>query len=189
MVHASRRIARFYAPRHMNPTASITVVTDGACSGNGTADARGGWAAIVIAPGGDEVVLTGAEAPSTNNRMELTAAIEGLAAAPAGSAISLVTDSSYVAKAISDRWLDGWQRRGWRTADKKPVANRELWERLLVEMARHASVTPTLVRGHAGHELNERADRLAQDAAASGNATAPPPESPRAGDQMGFDIS
>jgi len=189
VVFDSRRNARFYAARDMNPTASITVVTDGACSGNGTADARGGWAAIVIAPDGGEVVLTGAEAPSTNNRMELTAAIEGLAAAPAGSSVSLVTDSSYVAKAISDRWLDGWQRRGWRTADKKPVANRELWERLLVEMARHASVTPTLVRGHAGHELNERADRLAQDAAASGNATAPQPEPPRAGDQMGFDIS
>ena len=173
----------------MSPAANITVVTDGACSGNGTADARGGWAAIVIAPDGGEVVLTGAEAPSTNNRMELTAAIEGLAAAPHGSAVTLVTDSSYVAKAISDRWLDGWQRRGWRTSDKKPVANRELWERLLVEMSRHASVTPTLVRGHAGHELNERADRLAQDAAASGDASAPPAPPPRAGDQMGFDIS
>lgn len=174
--------------RPMPDTLHITVVTDGACSGNGTADARGGWAAIVIDPAGDEVVLTGAEAPSTNNRMELTAAIEGLAAAPAGSHIDLVTDSSYVAKAISDRWLDGWQRRGWRTADKKPVANRELWERLLVEMSRHAAVTPTLVRGHAGHELNERADRLAQDAAATGEALPPPPAGPRAGDQMGFDI-
>lgn len=171
------------APNH------VMVVTDGACSGNGTSDARGGWAAIVIAPNGDEQVLTGAEAPSTNNRMELMAAIEGLSAAPAGSEVTLVTDSSYVAKAISDRWLDGWQRRGWRTSDKKPVANRELWERLLVEMARHASVTPTLVRGHAGHELNERADKLAQFAAAEGDATPPPPESPRAGDQMGFDIS
>jgi len=168
---------------------SFTVVTDGACSGNGTASARGGWAAIVIAPDGNELVLTGAEAPSTNNRMELTAAIEGLAAAPAGSAVTLVTDSSYVAKAISDRWIDGWQRRGWRTTDKKPVANRELWERMLVEIARHATVTPTLVRGHAGHELNERADELAQFAAATGEATAPPADAPRACDQMGFDLS
>ncbi len=168
---------------------SFTVVTDGACSGNGTASARGGWAAIVIAPDGSELVLTGAEAPSTNNRMELTAAIEGLAAAPAGSAVTLVTDSSYVAKAISDRWIDGWQRRGWRTTDKKPVANRELWERMLMEIARHATVTPTLVRGHAGHELNERADELAQFAAATGEATAPPAHAPRAGDQMGFDLS
>ncbi len=170
-------------------SSSFTVVTDGACSGNGTASARGGWAAIVIAPDGSELVLTGAEAPSTNNRMELTAAIEGLAAAPAGSAVTLVTDSSYVAKAISDRWIDGWQRRGWRTTDKKPVANRELWERMLVEIARHATVTPTLVRGHAGHELNERADELAQFAAATGEATAPPADAPRAGDQMGFDLS
>jgi len=121
--------------------------------------------------------------------MELTAAIEGLAAAPAGSAVTLVTDSSYVAKAISDRWIDGWQRRGWRTTDKKPVANRELWERMLVEIARHTTVTPTLVRGHAGHELNERADELAQFAAATGEATAPPADAPRAGDQMGFDLS
>ncbi len=174
----------------MNLTANhFTIVTDGACSGNGTARARGGWAAIVIAPNGDEMVLTGAEAPSTNNRMELMGAIEGLAAAPPGSAVTLVTDSSYVAKAITDRWIDGWQRRGWRTSAKQPVANRELWERLIGEMARHASVSPTLVRGHAGHELNERADRLAQDAAATGEALPPVPDQPRASDQLGFDIS
>jgi ribonuclease HI len=171
--------------RHQHP---VTVVTDGACSGNGTDDARGGWAAIIIAADGSEVVLTGAEAPSTNNRMELMAAIEGLAATPDGSSVDLITDSSYLAKAITDDWLGSWQRRGWRTAGKKPVANRDLWERLLVQLARHESVRPSLVRGHAGHELNERADRLAQDAAATAEATTPPMDGSGETEQMGFDI-
>lgn len=167
---------------------AITVVTDGACSGNGTDGARGGWAAIVIRPDGSESVLTGAEVPSTNNRMELMAAIEGLAAAPGGSQVDLVTDSSYLAKAITDGWLVAWQKRGWKTAGKKPVANRDLWERLLVQLARHASVSPTLVRGHAGHELNERADRLAQDAAITAEATTPPMDESAPAEQMGFEI-
>lgn len=166
----------------------VTVVTDGACSGNGTDDARGGWAAIIIAADGSESVLTGAEAPSTNNRMELMAAIEGLAAAPGGSRVDLVTDSSYLAKAITDDWLGSWQKRGWKTSGKKPVANRDLWERLLAQLARHASVSPTLVRGHAGHELNERADRLAQDAAVTAEASTPPMDGSPPAEQMGFDI-
>ncbi len=166
----------------------VTVVTDGACSGNGTDDARGGWAAIVIAADGSESVLTGAEAPSTNNRMELMAAIEGLAAAPDGSRVELVTDSSYLAKAITDDWLGSWRKRGWKTAGKKPVANRDLWERLLTQLARHESVSPTLVRGHAGHELNERADRLAQDAALTAEATTPPMDGSPPPGQMGLDI-
>ena len=170
--------------RHQHP---VTVVTDGACSGNGTDDARGGWAAIVIAPAGTEVVLTGAEAPSTNHPNERMAAIEGLAAAPDGSTVELVTDSSYLAKAITDDWLGSWQKRGWKTAGKKPVANRDLWERLLAQLARHQAVQPRLVRGHAGHELNERADRLAQDAAATAEATTPPMDG-TAAEQMGFDI-
>jgi ribonuclease HI len=154
----------------MDPSASlsspIVLITDGACSGNGTARSRGGWAAILVDATGREQVLTGGESPSTNNRMELMAALEGLAAAPAGSDIELVTDSTYLANAISQGWLDGWQRRGWRTAAKQPVANRELWERMLRELARHARVRTTLVRGHTGHDANERADRLAQQAAA-----------------------
>ncbi len=166
----------------------ITIVTDGACSGNGTDTARGGWAAIIIAPDGSETVLTGAEAPSTNNRMELMAAIEGLAAVPGGSVVDLITDSSYLAKAITDDWLGAWQRRGWRTAGRKPVANQDLWERMLAQLARHGSVTPRLVRGHSGHDLNERADRLAQDAAITAEATTPPRDGWAAGDQMGFDI-
>lgn len=143
----------------------ITLVTDGACSANGRDGARGGWAAILRDAAGTERVLTGGEAPSTNNRMELTAALEGLRAAPEGSEVELVTDSTYLAHAISKGWLRGWQRKGWITAAKQPVANRELWERMIVELARHRRVTPTVVRGHAGHEANERADRLAQDAA------------------------
>lgn len=143
----------------------FTLVTDGACTGNGTDAARGGWAAILTAPDGAETVLTGGEYPSTNNRMELMGALEGLSAAPEGSQIRLVTDSSYVANAIAKGWLDGWQRKGWRTASKQPVANRDLWERMIRELGRHGNVTPVLVRGHAGHEANERADRLAVEAA------------------------
>lgn len=143
----------------------ITLITDGACSANGREGARGGWAAILRDAHGNERVLTGGEAPSTNNRMELTAALEGLAAAPAGSEVALVTDSTYLAHAISKGWLESWQRRGWRTAAKEPVANQDLWRRMIDELARHAQVTTTVVKGHAGHDDNERADRLAQEAA------------------------
>jgi len=174
---------------------TFTLVTDGACSGNGTEAARGGWAAILTTPDGDETVLTGGEFPTTNNRMELIAALEGLRAAPEGSDVELVTDSSYVANAISKGWLAGWQRKGWRTASKQPVANRDLWERMIQEIARHRTVRPVLVRGHAGHEANERADRLAQEAALTAEprrdpppqpetATAPPP----AEGQLGLDL-
>lgn len=177
-------------------TSPLVLVTDGACSGNGTANARGGWAAILTDAMGREQVLTGGEAPSTNNRMELMAALEGLAAAPAGADIELVTDSTYLANAISQGWLDGWRRRGWRTAAKQPVANRELWERMIQELARHARVRTTLVRGHAGHDANERADRLAQQAALedSGPSALPPgapsaaPAASRGDTQLGFSL-
>jgi ribonuclease HI len=163
----------------------LTLVTDGACSGNGTAAARGGWAAILTDVDGHETVLTGGEYPTTNNRMELTAALRGLEAAPDGSEVELVTDSSYLAHAISKGWLDGWRRRGWRTASKQPVANRDLWERMIEELSRHRRVTPTLVRGHAGHPANERADRLAQEAA----LTAEPAAGPQpAASQLGLDL-
>ena len=161
------------------------VVTDGACSGNGTADARGGWAAILTAPDGAEEVLSGGARGTTNNRMELTAAIEGLAATPEGAAVELVTDSAYVANAIRERWFDGWRRRSWRTSARQPVANRDLWELLIEELGRR-EVTPTLVKGHAGHPENERADKLAQAAAID------PPEGGaaphRADEQLGFSL-
>lgn len=166
-------------------TAGVTLVTDGACSGNGTDDSRGGWAAILVDAAGEETVLTGGEFPSTNNRMELTAVLEGLAATPAGSDVELITDSSYVANALEQGWLDGWRRRGWRTAAKKPVANRDLWERMVRELSRHEHVRATLVRGHAGHPANERADRLAQAAALEAEPAAPR-RTP--GEQLGLDV-
>ena len=164
-----------------------TLVTDGACSGNGTEDARGGWAAILTAPDGAETVLTGGEYPTTNNRMELMAALEGLRSVPEGSDVELVTDSSYLADAISKGWLDGWQRKGWRTAGRRPVANRDLWERMIAELGRHRRVRPVLVRGHAGHGANERADRLAQDAAADAEPRAEVPVTPGQ-EQLGLDL-
>ncbi len=179
---------------------TYTLVTDGACTGNGTDDSRGGWAAILTAPDGAETVLTGGEYPSTNNRMELMAALEGLSAVPEGSEVRLVTDSTYLANAISKGWLAGWQRKGWRTAAKQPVANRDLWERMILELARHRVVSTQIVRGHAGHEANERADRLAVDAARDAEprrvvdlpAVAPPPRPappPVAGqEQLGLDL-
>jgi ribonuclease HI len=172
---------------------TFTLVTDGACSGNGTDAARGGWAAIVTAPDGAETVLTGGEFPTTNNRMELTAALEGLRALPDGADVELVTDSAYLANAISQGWLDGWRRKGWRTAGRQPVANRDLWERMMAELAR-LRVRPRLVRGHAGHEANERADRLAQEAALETEpAPAPVPPAPegpppRVDGQLGLDV-
>jgi ribonuclease HI len=176
-------------------TDTFTLVTDGACSGNGTDDSRGGWAAILTAPDGAETVLTGGEYPTTNNRMELMAALEGLRAAPERSDVELVTDSSYLANAISKGWLSGWQRKGWRTAGKQPVANRDLWERMIGELARHRTVRTVLVRGHAGHAANERADRLAQEAARDAqprreDAWEPPPRQtvPRDDGQLGLDL-
>ena len=175
-----------------------TLVTDGACTGNGTDDSRGGWAAILTAPDGSEKVLTGGEYPSTNNRMELMGALEGLAAAPEGSTVQLVTDSTYVANAISKGWLAGWQRKGWKTASKQPVANRDLWERMILELARHRVVTTALVRGHAGHEANERADGLAVEAARDAQPRReapplPPPDpaptpAPSGQEQLGLEL-
>ncbi len=167
--------------------ATWTLVTDGACSGNGTDESRGGWAAILTGPDGAETVLTGGEYPTTNNRMELMAALAGLRSVPEGSDVELVTDSSYLANAIAKGWLKGWQRKGWRTASKQPVANRDLWEQMIEELARHGAVRPVLVRGHAGHEANERADRLAQDAALEARPREEVPVTPGQ-EQLGLDL-
>ena len=131
--------------------------TDGACRGN---PGPGGWAAI-LRSGGEEQELAGFDPSTTNNRMELAAAIEGLAVTPSGSRVEVVTDSRYVHDGIT-RWVQGWRRRGWRKADRKPVLNRELWERLLAETERR-KVSWTWVEGHSGHHENERCDRLAND--------------------------
>ena len=135
--------------------------TDGACSGN---PGPGGWGALMIARDGDRVVkereLKGGEAQTTNNRMELLAAISALEALSRRSDITIVTDSSYVKDGIT-KWIHGWKAKGWKTASKKPVKNEELWRRLDEATGRH-NVTWEWVKGHAGHPENERADELAR---------------------------
>ena len=140
----------------------LRAYTDGACSGN---PGPGGWGVLLVASKGGEVVrereMTGGEAQTTNNRMELTAAISALEALERRSAVTLVTDSTYVRDGLT-KWIHGWKRNGWRTAAKKPVKNEDLWRRLDEAAARH-DVTWEWVKGHAGHEENERADKLARD--------------------------
>jgi ribonuclease HI len=137
--------------------------TDGACSGN---PGPGGWGVVMQAVDGGMVVkeraLSGGEPASTNNRMELMAAIAALEALERPAAITVVTDSTYLRDGIG-KWIHGWKRNGWKTADRKPVKNAELWQRLDAARARH-EVSWKWVRGHAGHEQNERADRLAREA-------------------------
>ena len=136
----------------------IDIFTDGACSGN---PGPGGWGALLVW-NGHEKELSGAEAETTNNRMELTAAIEALNALKRPSRVHLHTDSMYLKDGIS-RWIHNWKRNGWKTAAKKPVKNDDLWRALDEAIHRH-HVEWHWVKGHAGHEGNERADRLATDA-------------------------
>jgi ribonuclease HI len=141
--------------------ASLTPVelwTDGACRGN---PGPGGWAAILISKG-QEKILSGSEALTTNNRMELTAAIRGLEALTRRCLVLLHTDSQYVMKGITE-WLPDWKRRDWRTADRKPVKNVDLWQELDAQVQRHR-VDWRWVRGHAGVARNEQVDRLANEA-------------------------
>jgi ribonuclease HI len=134
----------------------VTIYTDGACSGN---PGPGGWGAILIS-GAHRKELSGGEAQTTNNRMELMAAIAALEALKRSSVIELYTDSTYVKDGIS-KWIHGWKRNGWKTTDKKPVKNAELWQRLDAARARH-TIEWRWVKGHAGHPENERADELAR---------------------------
>jgi ribonuclease HI len=136
----------------------VEIHTDGACSGN---PGPGGWGAI-LSWQGKEKELSGAEPLTTNNRMELTAAIAALEALRRPMRVRLWTDSEYLRQGITT-WLRGWRARGWRTADKKPVKNQDLWERLDAAQARH-QVEWRWLKGHAGHAENERADQLARDA-------------------------
>lgn len=135
---------------------SVIVHTDGACRGN---PGPGGWGALLTYRG-REREMSGGERSTTNNRMELTAVIRALAALKRPCRVTVVTDSEYVMKGITE-WLAGWKRRGWRTASKKPVKNKELWETLDNELSRH-EVSWEWVRGHSGHPGNERADALAR---------------------------
>ena len=140
---------------------SVEIFTDGACSGN---PGPGGWGAILHWKG-HEKELSGAEAETTNNRMELTAAIAALEALKRRSKVRLVTDSTYVRDGVT-KWIHGWKRNGWKTAAKKPVKNDDLWKRLDAIASKH-DVTWEWVKGHAGHPENERADQLARDAIAT----------------------
>lgn len=143
----------------------VVVHTDGSCLGN---PGPGGWAAILEYVNGKQerktLELTGGEADTTNNRMELLGAIRALEALKEPCAVTIVTDSKYVQHAFTKRWLEGWQKNGWLTASREPVKNRELWERLL-ELSRVHDVNWDWTKGHAGHDLNERCDTLARSEA------------------------
>ena len=134
----------------------VEIFTDGACSGN---PGPGGWG-VVLRFGSHEKELSGGERETTNNRMELTAAIEGLSALKEPCDVRLVTDSKYVADGITKGWAESWQKNGWRKADKKPALNPDLWEKLLMLIKKH-NVKIEWVKGHAGHPENERCDKLA----------------------------
>ena len=135
---------------------AVEIFTDGACSGN---PGPGGWGAI-LRIGGTEKELFGGEPATTNNRMEMMAVIEALRALSRPVSAKVYTDSQYVQKGISE-WIHGWKRRGWKTADKQPVKNVDLWQLLDSEAAKH-KIEWCWVRGHDGHPENERADALAR---------------------------
>ncbi len=134
----------------------VDIYTDGACSGN---PGPGGYGVILVCKG-KERVLSGGEKLTTNNRMELTAAIVGLSALTRPCEVTLYSDSQYLVNAINQGWLRGWESRGWRKADKSPVLNDDLWKQLSPLLTIH-DVTFVWVRGHQGHEYNERCDALA----------------------------
>ncbi len=145
----------------MSTRKPVVIYTDGACSGN---PGPGGWAAILT--WGDRCrEISGGEALTTNNRMELMAAISALEALKRTSDVEIYTDSAYLKDGIT-RWIHGWKKNGWRTADKKPVKNAELWQRL-DEARRHHEIEWHWLKGHAGHPENERADELAREAMAA----------------------
>ena len=141
--------------------ADLFAYTDGACSGN---PGPGGWGVLMIARANGEVVktreLSGGEPMTTNNRMELMAAISALEALSRGTALTIVTDSAYVKNGVTE-WIHGWKRNGWKTSGRDPVKNAELWQRLDAAQARH-KVVWKWIKGHAGHAENEKADELAR---------------------------
>ncbi len=136
----------------------VDIYTDGSCRGN---PGVGGWGAILVY-GNHKKELSGGEAQTTNNRMELTAVIEALSALKEPCEVTLTSDSKYVIDALEQGWARGWKQRGWKKADKSPALNPDLWERLLQQIDYH-DVTTVWVKGHAGHPYNERCDQLATD--------------------------
>lgn len=139
----------------------VEIATDGACKGN---PGPGGWG-VLLRSGGSERELSGGEPLTTNNRMELMAAIKGLQALKRPCRVKLSTDSRYVLDGLT-KWVAGWQRNGWKTASKQPVKNDDLW-RTLIDAAAPHRIEWVWIKGHAGHPDNERADKLASDAALS----------------------
>jgi len=137
---------------------AVEIFTDGACRGN---PGPGGWAAL-LRVAEQEKLISGAEACTTNNRMELLAAIQGLLALRRPSLVSLTTDSQYVRQGIT-QWIHGWKKNGWKTAARKPVKNQDLWQQLDAAMSEH-EVHWHWVKGHSGHAENERVDQAANDA-------------------------
>ena len=135
----------------------ITIYTDGACSGN---PGVGGWGVVIIDDNKNETFLNGGDNDTTNNKMELTAAIRALKTFEKKSTITLITDSKYVKDGIQS-WIQNWKKNGWKTAAKKPVKNKELWIELDELIARH-NITWEWVKGHAGNKHNEKADHLAR---------------------------
>lgn len=136
---------------------AVIIYTDGSCLGN---PGSGGWGAILRC-GAQERELSGGFAHTTNNRMEIMAAIVSLETLKADCDVTLFTDSQYLRNAVEKKWLAGWMRNGWKTAAKKPVKNQDLWQRLHVQLSRH-TVRFNWVRGHDGHTENERCDELAR---------------------------
>jgi ribonuclease HI len=147
----------------------VIIATDGACKGN---PGIGGWGALLRAENGQEKELSGAEPDTTNNRMELAAALHALAALTRPADVTLSTDSVYLKDGIT-RWIHGWQKNGWKTADRKPVKNADLWQALLAAAAPHR-IDWRWVKGHAGDPDNERADALANQAIATLRASRQP---------------
>lgn len=140
----------------MSESPRVEIFTDGACSGN---PGPGGWGTI-LRMGDKERELSGGDRATTNNRMELMAAISALEVLTRPTTLTITTDSAYVKNGVT-QWIHGWKRNGWKTADKKPVKNAELWQRLDEAQRRH-KVTWAWIKGHAGHAENERADELAR---------------------------
>ncbi|MBA3879577.1 MAG: ribonuclease HI [Sphingobium sp.] len=143
----------------MSELPKVEIFTDGACKGN---PGPGGWGAV-LRMGAVEKELSGGEKLTTNNRMEMMAVVQALTALKRPCAVTLSTDSRYVMDGLT-KWIHGWQKNGWKTADKKPVKNADLWQELLAA-ARPHRIAWQWVKGHAGHPENERADKLASDAA------------------------
>ena len=149
----------------MTDLPQVEIFTDGACKGN---PGPGGWG-VVLRMGQVEKELSGGEALTTNNRMEMIAVVEALSALKRPCAVTLCTDSRYVLDGLTKR-VHGWQKNGWRTADKKAVKNADLWQAMLAAAKPH-TITWQWVKGHAGHPENERADKLASDAAVAAGRT------------------